>query len=174
MEINPGRFTRARVHNEAGEIEVWLSEGGNWQLKMRGEAEREWRMACSGDLTGGATAAPEVNDARPVRLGSLLLDRAARRALVGEAEIQLTGREFELLATLAARPNRVFSKEELLRDVWGYQSLGRTRTLDTHASRLRVKLREAGADGLIVNCWGVGYQLWKSTHLAAAADRTAA
>jgi DNA-binding response OmpR family regulator len=54
---------------------------------------------------------------------------------------------------------RVFTKEELLRQVWGYRSLGRTRTLDSHASRLRRKL-QAVADGpFVINEWGVGYRL---------------
>jgi DNA-binding response OmpR family regulator len=53
----------------------------------------------------------------------------------------------------------VFTKEQLLREVWGYRSLGRTRTLDSHASRLRRKLRLAGAGPCVVNVWGVGYRL---------------
>jgi DNA-binding response OmpR family regulator len=56
----------------------------------------------------------------------------------------------------------VFKKEELLRNVWGFRSLGRTRTLDSHASRLRRKLNAAGAAGenaYILNVWGVGYRL---------------
>src|SRR5204863_357583 len=56
---------------------------------------------------------------------------------------------------LAAEPERVFTKEQLLREVWGYLSLGRTRTLDSHASRLRRKLRQAGAGPCVVNIWGV-------------------
>ena len=53
----------------------------------------------------------------------------------------------------------MFTKEQLLRDVWGFRSLGRTRTLDSHASRLRRKLEAAGAPGVVVNDWGVGYRL---------------
>jgi DNA-binding response OmpR family regulator len=60
---------------------------------------------------------------------------------------------------LASEPERVFTKEQLLREVWGYMSLGRTRTLDSHASRLRRKLRQAGAGPCVVNIWGVGYRL---------------
>ena len=54
---------------------------------------------------------------------------------------------------------RVFTKEQLLREVWGFRSLGRTRTLDSHASRLRRKLAAAGAGSVVVNVWGVGYRL---------------
>ncbi len=53
----------------------------------------------------------------------------------------------------------MFTREELLRGVWGYRTLGSTRTLDSHACRLRQKLRSAGGGGYIVNVWGVGYRL---------------
>jgi DNA-binding response OmpR family regulator len=60
---------------------------------------------------------------------------------------------------LAAEPERVHTKEELLRAVWGLGSWARTRTLDSHAFRLRQKLRAAGAGALVVNVWGVGLRL---------------
>jgi DNA-binding response OmpR family regulator len=56
-------------------------------------------------------------------------------------------------------PARVFTKEELLREVWGYRSLGRTRTLDSHASRLRRKLGRSTRGSYVINVWGVGYRL---------------
>ena len=73
--------------------------------------------------------------------------------------VALAAKEFELLAKLATDPTRVFTKEELLREVWGFVALGRTRTLDSHASRLRRKLALAGADDCVLNVWGVGYRL---------------
>jgi DNA-binding response OmpR family regulator len=63
------------------------------------------------------------------------------------------------LLRLAVDPERVFTKEQLLREVWGFRSTGRTRTLDSHASRLRRKLAAAGGCGYVVNVWGVGYRL---------------
>ena len=66
---------------------------------------------------------------------------------------------YEELVALAEDPERVFRKEELLRDVWGFRSLGRTRTLDSHASRLRRKLDLNGEAAYVVNVWGVGYRL---------------
>jgi DNA-binding response OmpR family regulator len=78
---------------------------------------------------------------------------------VHERTITLPAKEYDLLAKLATEPERVFTKEQLLREVWGYLSLGRTRTLDSHASRLRRKLRQAGAGPCMVNIWGVGYRL---------------
>ena len=72
--------------------------------------------------------------------------------------VELSQKEFALLRALAAAPTRVFTKEELLRDVWGFRSMGATRTLDSHACRLRQKLGTAG-DKFVVNVWGVGYRL---------------
>jgi DNA-binding response OmpR family regulator len=85
----------------------------------------------------------------------LVVDRRTRRVMVRDTSIQLSAKEFELLAWLAAEPYRVWTKEELLRQVWGFRALGRTRTLESHASRIRKKLRVAGDDRYIVNVWGV-------------------
>jgi DNA-binding response OmpR family regulator len=101
-------------------------------------------------------AAPPNRDY--LEVGDLRIDRAARRVLVGEVAVVLAAKEYELLVKLAGDPTRVFTKEELLREVWGFRSLGRTRTLDSHASRLRRKLSAAGGD-FVRNVWGVGYSL---------------
>lgn len=93
-----------------------------------------------------------------LRAGEIVINRAERTVTVGTRPIKLSGKEFALLGALAEQPTRVFSKEELLRDVWGYRSLGHTRTLEAHASRLRRKL-DPEAGRFIVNCWGVGYRL---------------
>ena len=89
----------------------------------------------------------------------LEIDLASRVVRVGGAGVQLSAKEFDLLVALAEDPERVYRKEELLRDVWGFRSLGRTRTLDSHASRLRRKLNPNGEAAYIVNVWGVGYRL---------------
>lgn len=170
--VHPGSFTRAAIHSEAGEVEVRLSAMGNWQVRIRAAEDPDWRLVCSGDLEGGEIA-PQAEPQRSIRLGPLTLDRAGRRVLVNDIEVRLNAREFDLLATLASQPNRVFTKEELLR-AWDYPTGCRTRTLDTHASRLRVKLRKAGAAGLIVNCPSVGYKLWNGVELAAAGPQHAA
>ena len=94
----------------------------------------------------------------PLRVGEIIVDTAQREVRVGGREVTLANKEFSLLRTLASAPTRVFTKEELLRDVWGFRSLGRTRTLDSHASRLRRKL-DPKAGRYVVNCWGVGYRL---------------
>jgi DNA-binding response OmpR family regulator len=99
---------------------------------------------------------PPVRDR--IAVGDLAIDRAARRVTVAAVAVPLAAKEYELLVKLAGEPARVFTKEELLREVWGFRSLGRTRTLDSHASRLRRKLAAAGGD-YVRNVWGVGYSL---------------
>ena len=91
--------------------------------------------------------------------GDLVVDRRTRRVSVRETQVTLSAKEFELLVRLATEPTRVFTKEELLREVWGFRALGRTRTLESHASRVRKKLRVAAEDSFVVNVWGVGYRL---------------
>jgi DNA-binding response OmpR family regulator len=91
--------------------------------------------------------------------GDIVVDRSTRRVSVRDMVVTLSAKEFELLAWLAADPYRVFTKEELLREVWGFRALGRTRTLESHASRLRKRLRVAPDDAFVVNVWGVGYRL---------------
>src|SRR5204862_3462641 len=95
-----------------------------------------------------------------LRAGPIVVDRAARRVTVAGERVTLAGKEYALLLKLASEPTRVFTKDELLRDVWGFRSLGRTRTLDSHASRLRRKLNAANGGGdYVLNVWGVGYKL---------------
>ncbi|HEX4669154.1 MAG TPA: response regulator transcription factor [Solirubrobacterales bacterium] len=94
----------------------------------------------------------------PIRVGELMVDPLRRKVMIGALEVPLAKKEFTLLRVLASDPTRVFSKEELLRDVWGYRSPGKTRTLDSHASRLRRKL-DPEHSRYVVNCWGIGYRL---------------
>jgi DNA-binding response OmpR family regulator len=93
-----------------------------------------------------------------LRVGDLELDPTAREVRLRGRRVELSQKEFSLLRALAAEPTRVWTKEELLRDVWGFRSLGTTRTLDSHACRLRNKLGTEG-DRYVINVWGVGYRL---------------
>ncbi len=93
-----------------------------------------------------------------LRVGPLALDPLAREVSLGGQRIALSKKEFALLRALACDPTRVFTREELLRGVWGYQTVCQTRTLDSHAARLRKKL-EVGGDRFVINVWGVGYRL---------------
>lgn len=101
-------------------------------------------------------------DDRPVRarlrVGPLQLDPASREVRLHGEPVDLAAKEFALLRMLAGDPTRVYTKEELLRSIWGFRSPGSTRTLDSHACRLRQKLSEGGAR-FVVNVWGVGYRL---------------
>jgi DNA-binding response OmpR family regulator len=105
-------------------------------------------------------AAPPARDW--IQVGELVVDRGIRRVTLAGSAVALAAKEFELIAKLATDPQRVFTKEELLRDVWGFRSLGRTRTLDSHASRLRRKLARVTPTPYVVNIWGVGYRLCES------------
>jgi two-component system phosphate regulon response regulator PhoB len=88
------------------------------------------------------------------------MDLATREVRVDGQPVSLSAKEFLLLAALARDPRRVFRKQELLELVWGFRSTGSTRTLDSHASRLRTKLRGACPErAYITNVWGVGYRL---------------
>jgi DNA-binding response OmpR family regulator len=86
----------------------------------------------------------------------------------------VSAKEYALLAHLATDPTCVFTKHELLRDVWGFRAPGRTRTLDSHACRLRHKLAHPGHGDFVENVWGVGYRLTSPRALARAADTRAA
>jgi len=101
-----------------------------------------------------------------LRVGELEIDPPSRRVTLAGQLVELSQKEFALLRTLAAEPTRVFTKEELLRGVWGFRSMGSTRTLDSHACRLRRKLA-ANGDRFVVNVWGVGYRLIDGLPVAA-------
>jgi DNA-binding response OmpR family regulator len=107
-----------------------------------------------------------------LRVGELSIDPASREVVLRGETVALSQKEFALLSALAAEPTRVFTKAELLRDVWGFRAMGSTRTLDSHACRLRHKLGRAG-DRFIVNVWGVGYRLVDGVVPEAAAEATA-
>jgi DNA-binding response OmpR family regulator len=98
-------------------------------------------------------------DRRAFRVGALAIDTGARSVTLDGQAVDLRRQEFELLVHLACEPRRVFRKDELLRALWGYRSSGTTRTLDSHASRLRRKLDLDGSRRWVVNVWGVGYRL---------------
>ena len=86
------------------------------------------------------------------------IDRQSRRVYVKEKEINLTAKEFDLLELLAMNPDKVYSREELLNIVWGYEYPGDARTVDVHVRRLREKIEPNPSDPMYVYTkWGVGY-----------------
>jgi DNA-binding response OmpR family regulator len=114
------------------------------------------------ELLGRVRALLRRAQRRPRRgtlhVGELTLDPVTRVVRLGDQLVELSAKEFSLLQALAQEPTRVYTKQELLRDVWGYISMGRTRTLDAHACRVRKKLGRSGRPW-IVNVRGVGYKL---------------
>jgi DNA-binding response OmpR family regulator len=107
-------------------------------------------------LRGGELAG---SGARILSHGKLSIDTAARTVTFASTPIRLRRREYDLLVYLARDPTRVYTRHELLRDIWGYRSEGITRTLDSHASRLRRALALVGANGWVRSVRGVGYRL---------------
>jgi two-component system, OmpR family, response regulator MtrA len=93
-------------------------------------------------------------DASALQVGAVRLDPAQRRVFVDAAEVTLTATEFDLLAFLMRRPGRVFSREQLISEVWGYSSFAANRTVDVHIAQVRGKL---GAASPIRTVRGVGY-----------------
>lgn len=108
----------------------------------------------AGKGTGG------LPDGVPVEASGIHLDEAAHEATFSGTLIDLTPREFELLACLMRHANKVLSREQLLREAWGWQYLVETKTVDTHVKRLRDKLTQAGADpALVETVRGYGYRI---------------
>ncbi len=98
---------------------------------------------------------PEV-----IELGELTIDLRSRRVMVAEKLVELTAREFDLLTHFASNPGQVFTRTQLLKDVWGYHHDGYEHTVNTHINRLRNKIeKRADEPDYIITVWGVGYQL---------------
>ncbi|MDD3213279.1 MAG: response regulator transcription factor, partial [Eubacteriales bacterium] len=104
---------------------------------------------------GQGQAEPEQRVTR----GNLSIRLNDYEALIGGQPITLTKKEFEILWTLASHPGKVFSRDNLLESLWGYDYFGDTRTVDSHIKRLRAKLEALGPEGWeIKTIWGVGYK----------------
>jgi two-component system phosphate regulon response regulator PhoB len=100
---------------------------------------------------------PETVTGKVIKIGPVMVDTERHKVSVGSEEVVLTTTEFKLLQNLAERLGRVQSRELLLKDVWGYNYTGDTRTVDTHITRLRTKMGEAGE--LIKTVRGFGYKM---------------
>lgn len=103
----------------------------------------------------------EASSSNNIVFPHLIIEHDAHRVTAGGQEVSLTPKEYELLHYLAISPDKVFSREELLKDVWNYEFFGDLRTVDTHVKRLREKLNKVSpeAAGMITTVWGVGYKL---------------
>ncbi len=136
----------AAISNEWGIDDVLLDTAGP------AEVEARLRLA-----TGKAAAASSVGPNDEIRSGELVIDEAAYTAKLRSRTLDLTFKEFELLKYLAQHPGRVFSRAQLLQEVWGYDYFGGTRTVDVHVRRLRDKLGPE-YEGLIGTVRNVGYR----------------
>jgi DNA-binding response OmpR family regulator len=94
-----------------------------------------------------------------IEVDELVIDTEAHAVTLADHHVELRRMEFELLVHLAREPQRVFARAELLRAVWRYRAGGSTRTVDSHASRLRRKLTADGGRRWVISVWGVGYRL---------------
>ena len=95
---------------------------------------------------------------KTISKGDMRIDCESRRVTIGEKEVNLTAKEFDLLELLAMNPNKVYSRENLLNIVWGYEYPGDARTVDVHIRRLREKVEANPSDPKYVYTkWGVGY-----------------
>jgi DNA-binding response OmpR family regulator len=104
-----------------------------------------------------AQECPAVADR--LEVGALRIDLHTRATTLAGQRLELRRMEYELLVHLAREPHRVFHREDLLRSLWGYRSASSTRTVDSHASRLRRKLTAVAPGPWLVCVWGVGYRL---------------
>jgi two-component system response regulator VicR len=102
--------------------------------------------------------ATQETKAKVVEVGELRLDYEGRRVFIGTREINLTAKEFDVLELLVFNPNKVYSRENLLNIVWGYEYPGDVRTVDVHIRRLREKIESNPSEPKYVHTkWGVGY-----------------
>ena len=100
----------------------------------------------------------EEKESRVVQTGDLKLDVDSRRVFIKGREVNLTAKEFDVLKLLVFNPNKVYSRENLLNIVWGYEYPGDVRTVDVHIRRLREKIEENPSEPKYVHTkWGVGY-----------------
>lgn len=101
---------------------------------------------------------PQENKSRMVEVGDLILDCEGRRVSIAGKEVNLTAKEFDVLELLVFNPNKVYSRENLLNIVWGYEYPGDVRTVDVHIRRLREKIEANPSEPKYVHTkWGVGY-----------------
>lgn len=105
---------------------------------------------------------PKAPEKKELSFEELRINLDSRRGYINEKEVNLTAKEFDLLELLMMHPNKVYSREELLNTVWGYDYPGDVRTVDVHIRRLREKIEKAPSEPKYIHTkWGVGYYFQK-------------
>lgn len=100
----------------------------------------------------------DKDSSKKIVIGKLVLDIESRRVFINDEEVNLTAKEFDLLKLLIQNPNKVYSRDDLLNLVWGYDYPGDVRTVDVHVRRLREKVEKNPSDPKYIHTkWGVGY-----------------
>jgi two-component system, OmpR family, response regulator ResD len=147
---------------EANRVQGFESGADDYVVKPFSPREVIYRVkAILRRSSATAFLAKEINSSNNIVFPHLVIEHDAHRVTAGGHEIALTPKEYELLHYLAVSPDKVFSREDLLRDVWNYEFFGDLRTVDTHVKRLREKLNKVSLDAaaMITTVWGVGYKL---------------
>ena len=158
-----GAARACSLHERARPVIVVMPEGGlaalkitwgfdDWILPQSSPAELETRLRLTRDRA--QSEAPQ----RAANVGDLVVDEDSYQVRLRGQPLDLTYKEFELIKALANAPNRVFTRELLLQEVWGYDYFGGSRTVDVHIRRLRAKLGPE-YEQMIVTVRGVGYKL---------------
>ncbi|HVD86611.1 MAG TPA: response regulator transcription factor [Solirubrobacterales bacterium] len=161
LQERPGRRTAVILLTARGEESdrlVGLRHGADdYVVKPFSPAELVARV----DAVMRRVSPPDTDEeaAPPIERGPLRVEPATRRVFLDGEELSLTMREFDLLAYLAARPGRVFSRDQLMEAVWEYPFFTDTSTVTVHIRRLRAKLGDDPAEPrFIETVWGVGYR----------------
>ena len=106
-----------------------------------------------------AASRSETSEDAPILRGRLRIDPAKREVTVGDRQVELTPKEFELLRLFASNPGRVFPRKYLLEKIWDYSYEGYDRTIDSHINRLRAKIEDNPENPqMVLTVWGIGYK----------------
>ncbi|HDP3003933.1 TPA: two-component system response regulator SrrA [Staphylococcus aureus] len=147
---------------ETNRVEGFESGADDYIVKPFSPREVVLRVKALLRRTQSTTVEQSEPHARDViEFKHLEIDNDAHRVLADNQEVNLTPKEYELLIYLAKTPNKVFDREQLLKEVWHYEFYGDLRTVDTHVKRLREKLNRVSSEAahMIQTVWGVGYKL---------------
>lgn len=157
------------VTTEGGAVAVTAEWGiSDLVLESAGPAEIDTRVKLA---LGKLALIKNVGDSDEIERGDLTIDEAAYTARMKDQTLDLTYKEFELLKFLAQHPGRVFTRAQLLQEVWGYDYYGGSRTVDVHVRRLRAKLGPE-YEALISTVRNVGYNFNTTPNTAGESDET--